>query len=196
MYSTCIKEPATSHHMLERRLHFPVPYWLPLSCCSSASSLSLLSSLMTVYSPVSACPPVVTSTRRLTANASGLTPFSIIETQYDSVCLSRCVFCSRYISQYQPSLGEKFDRVRNRSREVKSTHQQRRDLVQDIDDFAGCGTLVYCFARHGTAYRRRFEGPTSLYAAKLWSGENTNVNARLVSFAAFAQAVGTLGSGS
>ena len=32
------------------------------------------------------------ASRYLTASASGFTPFSIIETQYDSVCRSRCVF--------------------------------------------------------------------------------------------------------
>jgi hypothetical protein len=94
---------------------------------------------------------------RRTASASGLTPFSIRETQYESCWRLRCVFCP--VKEYsQLSILRS---IATRAIQIGwetckgtgtggGTHQQRCDLVQDVDDFTrGLALIDFWCRRHG-----------------------------------------------
>jgi hypothetical protein len=89
-----------------------------------------------------------------------LTPFSIIDTQYESVCLSRCVFYSFPVSNIEKDVG----RDPSQGEGGGSTHKQSRDFIEDIDDFTGCRALVHCFSRHGDTCLRGSETFARLFA--------------------------------
>lgn len=76
----------------------PHPMFELPCCCSRA--LSFLSSSMAVCVRFLVWSSENSLTFRLTARASGLTPFSINDTQMDSVVRSRPVFCSTSIEHY------------------------------------------------------------------------------------------------
>jgi len=94
---------------------------------------------------------------RRTASASGLTPFSIRETQYESCWRLRCVFCPVKEYSQLPIPRSRATRVIQMGWERckgtgtgGGTHQQRCDLVQDVDDFTrGLALIDFWCRRHG-----------------------------------------------